>query len=63
VAGNVVLEGMDAVAPNRPYTCASFAAHIYAGRLAITLHYDPRPLTAPQAADLLETFLKRLRTP
>jgi len=61
VAGNVTIESIDCVPPNRPYTCASFAAGIYAGRLAITLHYDPRPLTEPQAADLLETFLRRLR--
>ncbi|MEN6336275.1 MAG: chromosome condensation protein [Phycisphaerales bacterium] len=62
VAGNVTLEGLDSVAPIRPYTCASFAATTYADRLTITLHYDPRPLTGPQAADLLDTFLRRLRT-
>ncbi len=62
VAGNVTLESFDTVAPNRPYTCATFAASIYASRLAITLHYDPRPLTGPQAADLLDAFLTRLRT-
>lgn len=62
-AGNVTLEGMDSVAPNRPCTCASFAAGIYAGRLTITLHYDPRPLTGPQAEDLLKSFLQRLRMP
>lgn len=61
VAGNVILESVDIVAPIRPYTCASFVAITYAGRLAITLHYDPRPLTGPQAADLLDTFLTRLR--
>lgn len=62
VAGNVTLDGIDGVAPNRPHTCASFTAAAYAGRLSITLHYDPRPLTGPQAADLLETFLTRFRT-
>jgi hypothetical protein len=62
VAGNVTLEAFDSVAPLHPYTCASFAATTYANRLTITLHYDPRPLTGPQAADLLDTFLTRLRT-
>ncbi|MGE5297088.1 MAG: hypothetical protein ACM3VT_19870 [Solirubrobacterales bacterium] len=62
VAGNVTLEAIDCVAPNHPYTCATFAAVTYADRLFITLHYDPRPLTGPQAADLLDTFLTRLRT-
>lgn len=63
VAGNVTLEGFDSVAPIRPYTCASFAATTYTNRLTITLHYDPRPLTRDQAADLLETFMRRLRNP
>lgn len=62
VAGNVTLEGLDSAAPIGPYTCASFAATTYADRLTITLHYDPRPLTGAQAADLLDTFLRRLRT-
>jgi len=61
VAGNVTLEGCDSVAPIRPHTCATFAATTYANRLTITLHYDPRPLAQDQAADLLETFLGRLR--
>ncbi|HSW02693.1 MAG TPA: hypothetical protein VLI39_21195 [Sedimentisphaerales bacterium] len=60
-AGNVTLESIDAVAPNRPCTCAAFAASIYAGRLAITLHHDPRAIASDQAANLLETFLGRLR--
>lgn len=62
VVGDATLEGFDSAAPIRPYTCASFAATTYANRLTITLHYDPRPLTGPQAADLLTTFLTRLRT-
>jgi len=62
-AGNVTLESIDSVAPNRPHTCATFAVSIYASRLAVTLHYDPRPLTDAQAAELLDTFIGRLRNP
>jgi len=63
IAGNVTLESIDVVAPNRPYTCVSFAASIYANRLAVTLHYDPRPLTDVQAGELLDAFIERLGSP
>jgi hypothetical protein len=60
--GGAVLEGIDMLAPLRPYTCAAFAVYRYAGRLCICLHYDPRPLKAAQAEDLLETFARQVRT-
>jgi len=61
VAGNVVLEGMDCLAPIRPYTSAAFTLFKYAHKLNVTLHYDPRPLSPGQAEDLLDTFMRRGR--
>ena len=61
VAGNVTLEDLDIVAPVRPYSCVTVAVALYAHRLGITLHYDPRPLTEQQATDLLEIFVRRIR--
>lgn len=62
VAGDVVLEDIDVVAPIRPYNCVTLAASIYAGRLSLTLHYDPRPVAAEQASDLLGTLASQVRT-
>jgi hypothetical protein len=48
------------VAPMRPYSCVSIASHLYARKLGITLHYDPRPIHEQQAADLLDGFVRRI---
>ena len=61
VAGNVTLNDLDIVVPVRPYSCVTVAAAVYAHRLGVTLHYDPRPLTEQQANDLLEIFVQRIR--
>jgi NRPS condensation-like uncharacterized protein len=61
VAGNVILQGLDLVAPIRPYACVALSTAIYTRKLLISLHYDPRPLTGAQAADLLDTFERRIR--
>jgi NRPS condensation-like uncharacterized protein len=61
IAGNVTLENIDIVAPVRPYSCVTVAVGIYARKLGITLHYDPRPLTEEQADKLLELFVERIR--
>jgi len=61
VAGDVVLREIDTIVPIGPYNCVAFSAHIYARRLAFTLHYDPRPVSDRQAADLLETLARHLR--
>jgi NRPS condensation-like uncharacterized protein len=55
-AADVVLREMDLLPPLRPLTCAAFTAWSYAGRLCFTLHYDPRVLTAGQAAELIDGF-------
>ena len=60
VAGNVTLEDADFVAPLRPYSCVTIVVALYARKLGVTLHYDPRPLTEQQANDLLETYVRRI---
>jgi hypothetical protein len=62
VAGNVTLRDIDAVAPLHPYSCVTVVAGLYADRLGITLHYDPRPLSEAQAIDLLAAYVRRIRT-
>lgn len=61
VVGNLTLERIEGVAPIRPYNCVTFLATEYAGRLTMTLHYDPRPVGAAQADDLAATFARRVR--
>jgi hypothetical protein len=61
VAGNVVLEEMELLAPLRPGTAAAFLVFGYAHALYVTMHYDPRRLTAEQAGDLLDTFERQVR--
>jgi hypothetical protein len=60
VAGDVVLETVDFIAPIRPYTCATLAVCTYAGRLAVNLQYDPAALSAPQSGELLESFVHQI---
>lgn len=60
VAG-LVLERAEAMPPWRPYTSAVFVAMVYAGRLSVGLHYDPRVFSATQAETLLGSFVARLR--
>ena len=62
VAGDVVLELINCVAPIRPLTHVAMAVLTYAGRLRITLHYDPRVIGGERAAELLDTFVYCLRT-
>ena len=61
VSGDMVLEAMDIFPPLHPYTCAAFCIFTYAGRLNVTLHYDPRPLDRADAEELLETFMQHVR--
>jgi hypothetical protein len=63
VAGNVVLEDMDILAPLRPGTAAAFLIFCYADALCVSMHYDPRRLAREQATDLLDSFLRRVRAP
>lgn len=57
----LVLEGVDFIAPVRPQTTAAFCVYTYAGRLSVNLHFDPRAISQKQADDLLETFVVQIR--
>jgi hypothetical protein len=61
VAGNVVLDDMKLLAPICPYNCVTFAANHYADRLSITLHYDPRAISAAVAQMLLDKFVQHCK--
>ena len=56
--GDVVLEALDLVAPIRPFTGAAFTLFNYARRQGVTLSYDPRMLTATEAAELLRDYVE-----
>jgi NRPS condensation-like uncharacterized protein len=62
VVGDLLLDTADFLAPIRPWTCASFAACTYAGRLSICLQYDRRALEEPAADRLFELFLRQLQS-
>jgi NRPS condensation-like uncharacterized protein len=61
VVGEAVLEGIDALPLLRPLTCASIGLLNYAGRLHVTVHYDPRVLVAADASELIDGFTARVR--
>ena len=61
VAGNLVLDSADFLAPVRPLTCATFSACTYAGCLTLNLHYDPHGLSEASAIRLLDTLVEQVR--
>jgi NRPS condensation-like uncharacterized protein len=61
VCGNVVLESVDIASVLRLHTNAGFLIYNYAGRLRLTLQYDPRVMTADQAKDLLDAYVRQIR--
>ena len=60
VLGNSVLEAVDVLPPLRPHTSAALAVLTYGGRLRVTLHYDPRPISPGQARELFHAFFERI---
>lgn len=62
ICGDVELLRTDALAPLTPFTCAAFCASWYAKRLAIALHYDPRPLSREDADELLALFVEEIKS-
>jgi hypothetical protein len=62
VAGDLLFEIGAGAGPIRPDTRISFAAHIYAGRLAISARCDALTLTPAQQQALLNDYIERLRT-
>ncbi|MBP86288.1 MAG: chromosome condensation protein [Planctomycetaceae bacterium] len=62
VCGNVRLDGIEILAPLTPYTCAAFAAGWLGNRLSLTLHHDPRVLSAEHARELLDLFAAQVHS-
>lgn len=62
VSGDVVLESVEVVLPLRPLTHAVFAALNYGGKLNLTLSYDPRWIDATDGIQLLESFVRQLKS-
>lgn len=60
--GGVVLRQLDTVVPVGPYNSAVFSIHYYGQRLTVTLHYDSRVISEPQANQLMEILGQRLRS-
>jgi hypothetical protein len=61
VAADVTLESVELLPPLRPMTHASFGAVSYAGRLAVSLAYDPRHFTRQGGRQLLDGFVEQLQ--
>jgi len=61
VAGNLRLTRMEALAPIRPLTQATFVTHIYAGKLAVAMHFDSHHIQREQAERLLAAFMQQMR--
>ena len=59
--GDLLLKGVDFIAPLRPKTVAAFCVYTYAGRLSVNLHSDPRAISPEQADDLLERYVGQIR--
>jgi len=57
LAGDVMLEGLQALVPLRPYNCAAFCVHQYAGKLVMDLHYDSGVLASDHARRIIENFV------
>jgi hypothetical protein len=61
LVGNMRLEGFDLLAPLRPKTNAAFSVFRYAGKMCLTLNFDPRVLTNQSARGLMNRFVARIQ--
>jgi len=60
-AGDLVLREIDFLGCWRPLTPMTFAAFSYAGRLSLTIHYNPRAFSASEATAMLDDFIGGMR--
>lgn len=60
--GAARLENVEIMAPLRPYTCATFGAATYAGRLSVSVLADPRFLSPAEIDDLLACYVSAITT-
>lgn len=61
VAGDVVVQEVGVLAPIRPQTNLCIGVATYAGRMTLTMQYDPAALSGEQAEELFEGYLNRFR--
>jgi hypothetical protein len=61
-AGDLLLESLVGFAPRRPKTYACFGAIMYAGRLSISLSYDRQHLGPGGGEELLDIYVRQIRT-
>jgi len=62
VAGNVLLESLDVVAPPlRRHMDVTFSAHTYGGRLQLVLNYNSLVIQEHDARELLEMYVQEIR--
>ena len=59
--GDILLDGVDFIAPVRPQTSAAFCVYTYAGRLSVNLHCDSRAISKHQADELLRCVVRQIR--
>jgi len=62
VAANMTLERVELLPPLRPMTQASFGAVSYAGRLTVSLVYDPHHFSRQDGRQLLGGFVRRIQS-
>lgn len=55
-AGGLVIESAELLPPLRPMTSIAIGVLTYAGRMHVSLHYDPRAVTPDDARELLDLF-------
>ncbi|MCA9146741.1 MAG: hypothetical protein H6823_15605 [Planctomycetaceae bacterium] len=58
IVGDTKLAELDILATLRPLTGVTFCVFEYAGEFNVTMNYDPRVLSARQAQDLRDTYLR-----
>ncbi|MEC9092373.1 MAG: hypothetical protein VX438_06690, partial [Planctomycetota bacterium] len=61
LAGKLVLDSIDLVAPLRPNTQAAFAVYRYAGKVMLSLTYDNRVISTESAKALSEAVCREFR--
>lgn len=55
-AGGLVVESAELLPPLRPMTSIAIGILTYAGRMHVSLHYDPRTVAPAEARELLDLF-------
>lgn len=58
--GAATLRSLEFYPPLRPYTCVTYAAATYSGRLTLNMAADPRVLSPTDADDLLGEYVARV---